>query len=198
MIALLISLLVNPPPPAEVRAPLRRLGHRSFAVREKAQAQLRALGRRAEPALRRAARSSPDLEVRRRAQGLLARLEAEATESFAPWPMIDALWYCEEQRRYAVAGEFTPEGLRFRLCNQYLVRRGSDGPPWNNYRAATRDLAADWLAAGVPARLLRAVLAEMRRRDQLFLDHHYGGRCPGLAAARLPETPEGRPPNARP
>lgn len=183
MLSLLLSLALSPP--ADTLAPVRQLAHRSFRRREAASRTLARMGERARPALRRGLHS-PDHEVRRRCRDLLADLDARMLRDLRgrdSWPMVDALWYCEQERRYARAGEETPEAARLRLWGHYQQRHREDpfqGPPWQNDRAATQDLVSDWLAAGCPPRWVRAVLAEMRRRDQCFFDHHYGGRCPGL------------------
>jgi hypothetical protein len=54
---------------------LINLDHDQFPVREAASRELRELGPRAEPALRRALESKPSLEVRRRIDALLSHLE---------------------------------------------------------------------------------------------------------------------------
>lgn len=54
---------------------IANLDHDSFAIREKASHELRALGRRAEPALRQALKDQPALEVRRRVEALLVHLD---------------------------------------------------------------------------------------------------------------------------
>jgi RNA polymerase sigma factor (sigma-70 family) len=55
------------------------LGSKQFAVRDKAQAALAGIGELAEGALRRALEDTPTLEVRRRLEGLLARLRGPVT-----------------------------------------------------------------------------------------------------------------------
>jgi RNA polymerase sigma factor (sigma-70 family) len=62
-----------------LRQLLAELGSKRFAVRDKAQAALEGIGDLAEGALRRALADSPTLEVRRRLQGLLARLRGPVT-----------------------------------------------------------------------------------------------------------------------
>jgi hypothetical protein len=54
---------------------IARLGDEEFAVREKASAELANLGRSAEGALRKHLEDNPDPEIRKRAQGLAAKLQ---------------------------------------------------------------------------------------------------------------------------
>jgi hypothetical protein len=65
--------------PKRIERLIADLGDDDFEVRQKADADLRKLGERAETALRRALETAKDLEVRKRAAGLLARLEAPPT-----------------------------------------------------------------------------------------------------------------------
>jgi hypothetical protein len=58
---------------------LKDLGSERFAVRDKAQAELAALGEAAEPALRQALTDEQPLEIRRRLQKLLDRLSGPLT-----------------------------------------------------------------------------------------------------------------------
>jgi WD40 repeat protein len=63
-------------PPGRMEKLLADLDHERFAAREAAEADLRALGRRAEADLRRALANTNSAEVRRRARRLLAPLDA--------------------------------------------------------------------------------------------------------------------------
>jgi hypothetical protein len=64
----------RPAEPARLRRLLADLGSEGFPVRNRAQAELEALGDLAEPALRQALKGKPALEVERRIQGLLGKL----------------------------------------------------------------------------------------------------------------------------
>lgn len=66
--------------PQRLRRLLTDLESEQFAVREKAQKELEALGDLAEPALREALENKPTLEVRRRVQELLERLRGPLTK----------------------------------------------------------------------------------------------------------------------
>jgi hypothetical protein len=57
-----------------MRRLLANLGSEGFPVRNRAQAEIEALGDLAEPALRQALKGKPSLEVERRIQGLLEKL----------------------------------------------------------------------------------------------------------------------------
>jgi hypothetical protein len=73
---------LHPAQPADadhVRRLLSDLGSERFAVRDRAQAELEALGDLAEPALRQALAGGPTLEVRRRVQHALERLRGPVT-----------------------------------------------------------------------------------------------------------------------
>jgi RNA polymerase sigma factor (sigma-70 family) len=69
----------RPADPQGLRRLLAELGSDRYAAREKAQADLEALGDLAEPALRQALASKPTLEVRRRVQRVLDRLRGPLT-----------------------------------------------------------------------------------------------------------------------
>src|SRR5262245_39699443 len=66
---------VSRPRPAEMRGLIADLDSSRFAVREKAARALLALGEDALPTLRQVLASSPPLEVRRRAEDLIGRIE---------------------------------------------------------------------------------------------------------------------------
>ncbi len=173
MLAILSLLLC--PPPAGTAACVRDLGAYSFRVREAASVRLHALGERAA----RVALGSRDPEVRHRARMVLDALEAEQWRVLGPMPMVDALWYDRAVREYM-------DGTALRRLYGELAsphrdgRRYPDDPwQWGYLTAGTRELIEDWRAAGMPWWLLRAVLAEMRRRDAAFLRRHHGGQWPG-------------------
>lgn len=68
------------------------LDSESFLVREQAAAQLHKLGEVAEPALRRALTDKPSLELRRRAEDLLRKIQPFAAgEQLRPWRALEAL-----------------------------------------------------------------------------------------------------------
>ncbi len=69
-----------PADPERLRLLLADLGSKRFAVRDKAQAALEGIGDLAEGALRRALADATTLEVRRRIEGLLARLRRPVTQ----------------------------------------------------------------------------------------------------------------------
>jgi hypothetical protein len=74
----LLAALLEPPPEATRRRVARLitdLGAREFAVRDGADRELRKLGAAAEPALRRALKAASALDLRRRLERLLERLE---------------------------------------------------------------------------------------------------------------------------
>src|SRR5437868_2102685 len=60
---------------------IRRLGAQEFKVRENASAELRKYGETASKLLREAARENPDLEVRRRAKGVLNLIERDRRDA---------------------------------------------------------------------------------------------------------------------
>jgi hypothetical protein len=66
---------VTPADPVAVERLIARLDARSFAERQRAESELERLEELAEPALRRVLRGKPSLEVRRRVEGLLTKLE---------------------------------------------------------------------------------------------------------------------------
>ncbi len=69
---------VQPAPPEMTQALLRDLDSAQFAARRAAERKLRALGERAEPALREALKAGPPIETKRRVEGVLAALAPAA------------------------------------------------------------------------------------------------------------------------
>lgn len=138
------------------------LGSEDFAARAAAYATLDAWGDAALPVLRRHA-DHPDIEVRRAVTELLCAGKRRALERLAPYPCIDALWYDTRFQGYDA------DLLTYPLAVRYLDARGRDPYPYRQYAYATIDLISDLLDAGVPECVLRVLLAEMRRRDGMFL-----------------------------
>jgi hypothetical protein len=85
---------VTPAAPAVVRSLLDDLDSDRFQAREAAERKLRELGERAGPPLREALKGKPSLEKRRRAEAVLAALEAPGPLSGEPlraWRAVQAL-----------------------------------------------------------------------------------------------------------
>src|SRR5262249_50044290 len=81
---------LSPVPPAEpglAEKLVADLDNARFSTRERASRELEKLGRRAEPALRKALTGSPNEELRRRAAGLLARVAPDglSAEELVQW-----------------------------------------------------------------------------------------------------------------
>ncbi len=72
-------LAVRAPDPQQIARLISQLDDRQFSVREDAERELAKLGELAEPALRKALAGSPSVELRRRAERLLAKLEGPLT-----------------------------------------------------------------------------------------------------------------------
>jgi len=68
-------LIVSNCPPSEIDALIQQLGSPKFTERQAATKRLEAIGQPAAEALRRAAATSPDAEIRRRSEGLLATMK---------------------------------------------------------------------------------------------------------------------------
>jgi hypothetical protein len=102
------------PPPAALAQWLSDLDDEDFAVRRKAAESIARLGDLAEPTLRRALRNRPTLEVRRRVEGLLDRIAAEALspEQLRQARAVETLEYLstpEAQKILARLAEGAPE-----------------------------------------------------------------------------------------
>jgi len=86
---------VAAPDPARVRRLLADLGSDSFAVREKATAELEQIGDQAEPALRRALEGKPSAEMRRRVDSLLDRKKEPSPERLRQLRALEALEHAD-------------------------------------------------------------------------------------------------------
>src|SRR2546421_7284061 len=75
MIAAWLPIFAADPAPAETERLVRQLGSTSFRERQAATRALESSGESALPPLRRAAADSRDIEVRRRAGGVVQRVE---------------------------------------------------------------------------------------------------------------------------
>ncbi len=160
MLAILSLLLC--PPPAGTAACVRDLGAYSFRVREAASVRLAALGERAA----------------RVALGSRDALEAEQWRALGPMPMVDALWMNTTTMQYTVANRFRERYSGY-TDGQRESRYPADPWEWGWLTAATHEIVEDWRAAGVPWWLIRAVLAEMRRRDAGYVERYSSGKWPG-------------------
>ena len=149
---------------------VRQLGHNDFHVRYKAEASLKRLDWRV---VRYLPSNHQDPEITARLSQVRLVFAQDRLDSFAPFPEIDAAWYDDKIRQYTsngwpVWGKATTRSI----LEPYLNRIGRDNPPWHNYRLATREWVQDMLDAGVPEWFIRLCLAEMRRRDDVFLNSH--------------------------
>jgi RNA polymerase sigma factor (sigma-70 family) len=91
---------VEPADPQRVRRLLQDLDSSSFAVRDKATAELGQLADRAVPVLQRALAAAPALEIRRRLEQVLSRLEAGTPEALRAMRAVEALeWMATPEAR---------------------------------------------------------------------------------------------------
>lgn len=81
LLLLVVPAVAEPTTEAVARRLVRQLGSESFQERETASKALRSLGEKALPALKHAAASSPDAEVRRRAAKLLKLLASGGADA---------------------------------------------------------------------------------------------------------------------
>jgi hypothetical protein len=138
-VAFLDKRLRQAAPPAPEA--LRRIGRLvadldadDFGVREKASAELGRLGAAAEPALRKALEGTPSAEVRRRAEGLLAKLRgpAEGPEVLRALRAVEALELAgtaESRRLLAALARGSVYGRQTREAEAALRRLKSAAPP---------------------------------------------------------------------
>lgn len=160
-----IACLFATPAPTTLEADqaaalVAKLGHPRFAVREKASKDLAAMGVSARIALRDAFKSA-DAETANRAHAIDAKIVDGLADSLWPWPFIDAHWYDTEARWYSQPIDMT--------CIDFLQTAGPDGRPWHHYRIATGAWIKEKLNAGAGVKGLRMLLAEMHRRDAVFI-----------------------------
>lgn len=113
-ILMLLSILNDetlfmPEPTPEIKALIVKLGDDEFKVREAASLKLEKMGWPALKGLAQAARSSPDLEVRTRAQRSYERYFAIVSDDKDNlWPGI---WYMNEKKRF-------PDGFKLEAATQ--------------------------------------------------------------------------------
>jgi RNA polymerase sigma factor (sigma-70 family) len=119
------------PQRAAVARLLAALDSKEFAQREKATQELQQLGEVAEAALRQLLDNQPSLEVRRRAEGILAKMK-EAETKAPPVPSGEALRVLRALEVLERAG--TPEAER-------LLGRLAEGAP---HAALTREARGSW------------------------------------------------------
>lgn len=84
--------LNNPLPPEEFKHLLRQLDDGKFAVRERAAAELLCVGDGVEPALRNALKRPLSLELRRRIERLLTRINRERPDPLRRHTLADVAW----------------------------------------------------------------------------------------------------------
>lgn len=172
----------------------RDLGSTDWKTR--VQASHRLLVSKDIPLCRKLLQQSHDPEVRGRTQRAYEALRSETLESMKPYPRISALWlHAEVFPRPSGSGYSeivkynTGSPLAKRLMplvdpnwhNQEFWAGGDvvrSQIPNEKYIAATRTWLGQQLDAGTPHWLLRMILWEMRRRDQIAGDytpsHVYG------------------------
>ncbi len=150
---------------------VRRLAAEDWSERDRAGAALTRRGWAARAALRRGL-AHDDPEVRHRCEALYAQALSDVIEGFGELPECDALYF-DSERTVDGTRAYHRElfwGVPWMVSEPYLQRVGKDSWPWANYRLATRLWLTDWLQAGVPPWVLRPVVAEMHRRDEIFLN----------------------------
>jgi hypothetical protein len=127
----------QPPDASRIQRLIAQLGSGDFQDRESAMAALHAIGSAAMPALRAAARSN-DLELRRRAEDILHRIERREESArllagkrirlaFQDTPIIQAL--AELNRLTGFAWQFSPVDLP-KLANTRITLRADDLTVW--------------------------------------------------------------------
>ena len=156
-----------------------KLGDDSWRVREDATITLSLCGPRCLPAVFFGLYSS-DLEVVKRCRLVLSRRNTgaftcaekvlDATHKPEDYPFLDSVWYDTATKRYNGR-----TGLLGDLFTHYISQTHSgcddrfNGVSHSNYRRASRLMAIDAVAWGVPLWVVRASFAELRRRDAVYL-----------------------------
>jgi hypothetical protein len=126
-----------PPAPA---VPLRAaqwladLDSEQFKVREKATAELEALGEQAEPGLRRILRGSPSPELRRRAEALLEKLERrgpspDRLRALRAVEVLEQIGTSRARRVLQALAQGAPEALLTLEAKASLQRLAKQGAP---------------------------------------------------------------------
>jgi WD40 repeat protein len=120
------------PSPQDLLELVRQLGSARFDVRAQASRALEKAGEAAEPALREALRGRPPLEVRRRVEQLLARLESrpERRQAYRALQVLERLATPAARRLLGTLASGAEVGLtrEARGCMRRLARRGQVEP----------------------------------------------------------------------
>lgn len=166
----ILSMFFPQPTPAErkeIHLAVVSLGFAKFAERERAAKRLLEFGLKARPQLAPAANGLyVDAETMHRAGSLIEKIIDREVGSLRPFPFIDSNWYCTTQRRYCL------DESPFVVHKAILDQTPGNGQPWGRYRDATESWSRTQIRNGYPPALLRVRLAELHRRDAVWL----GGR----------------------
>jgi WD40 repeat protein len=132
-VALLRGRLAPAPRPDAKRIDrlIAELDSDDFQTRQRASAELEKLGEAAAPALRRVAANSPSVEVRRRAEELLARLTAWGPEGLRVLRAVEALEYAggpDARRLLKFLAGGAPEARLTVEAEESLARLAARGP----------------------------------------------------------------------
>lgn len=165
---LAIFLALFPSPTSAERAQIHKavlgLSSRRFAEREQSAKRLMEFGPKARHQLEPAAKGYyVDAEVMSRAGAIIEKIVEVEVAALWPMPYADAFWYDRTAKSYSLDRE------PFRVQEALLDMTGRDGRPWGNYRIACESWVRSQVRNGAPVRLLRPMLAELHRRDAVFI-----------------------------
>jgi WD domain, G-beta repeat len=121
-------LRLDPVGPKRAAKLLADLDSDDFATRQKASRDLAALGTAAEPALHRALAGKPDLEARRRIEGLLRALEGQHTGVLRGVEVLERLDTAEARKLLAALARGEPEARLTREAKEALGRLSRRAP----------------------------------------------------------------------
>ena len=171
-----------------------------FPVRERATKQMAAYGNTAAVALW-SGKVHSDAEVRARCRQVeflrtIAKQEKLISAFPKPedYPFLDSLWYDTNRKSYIGTQNQWQEFIRLRYIAPVLYTNGGLEEEFRQlssnggYRQASKYLAIDLVSIGVPPVAIKAVFAELHRRDKVYLSTTMQAPV-NVAAQPLPEGP---------
>lgn len=165
----LCELKYETPPTPELASLLYKLESKQFKIRQEASRQITALGSPAIPQLRYRLNNTTSFHLKKVIPEIITNIASNEVPKWAPWPMIDALWYDCAQRQY-IRNKTDRNWFLWKNYAKFdKMPYTTYGIGWVSLRQASSTLLRTSLENGVPPVLLYLLLEEMHRRDYMFM-----------------------------